>query len=280
VKLEKFHCSSSDVTGESDGSSFAVIPRFCYLWSMKQAISLFFCSLVLTVLAAAPARGRGVAFAQFASTPIVVDDEVICRDLHVHYDIAVLEEELKLVESFYMPRHRKEDGWTAIPLRNATGTTTRDGIEIDHTIKKSTMLPCQNSEFLKSLPYISSILEDIARRFETEIGLVRISKVAGLKKIGEHKDGLGFDFYKGEVCRLHIPILTGENVIFKVAGNSYHLMAGILYYTNVAKPHAVYNNDLKDRVHLIIDVHSSPSLRTAILSSPEAPTESSLPLFL
>ncbi len=200
---------------------------------------------------------------------LFADEEVLCRGLGLYYDVAKLQEELQLVDGYYMPRQAMRDNWTAIPLRNATGTKSRDGIELHHTLQKGTMLPCKNSEFLDKLPYIASILDDIANQFETEIGLVRLSKVPSQKTIAPHADGPVFDLHNGNIYRLHIPIITGENVTFEISGKSYHLEEGNLYYTNVAKTHAVYNEGSFDRIHLIIDVHASPTIKSVILSSQE-----------
>ena len=223
---------------------------------MKQT---FFFLLTAAVLVASPVRSEA-------------DEEVTCRNLQIYYDTARLEEELLLVANDYMPRQIDRENWMAIPLRNAAGTNTRDGVELYRALKKGRMLPCKNNEFLEKLPYISSIIEDIAERFAAEVGLVRLSKVPSQKVIARHSDGLPFDFHNGTIYRLHIPILTGNDVLFEIGGKNLHLLPGYLYYTNVVKPHAVYNNGLLDRVHLVIDVHANPYLHTLILSSPEVPT--------
>jgi hypothetical protein len=200
--------------------------------------------------------------------PCIAEEAVLCRDLDITYDVAKLEEELQYVADLYMPRFRKED-WTMVPLRNADATSSHKGIELTSTLQKNTMLACSNNELVEQLPYIAWIFEDIAARFNTEVGLVRISKVASHKAIDRHADGRVFDFHKGEVYRLHIPIITGENVVFEVDDNSYHLQPGTLYYTNVSKVHSVKNEGEIDRIHLIIDVHSSPALQEHILASKE-----------
>ncbi len=206
-----------------------------------------------------------------AVAKITADEEVLCRSLHIHYDIDKLVEELSAVEEYYMPRHAKRDNWTAIPLRNATGTNTREGVELHHSLQKGKMLPCLDTEFLEMLPYTAWILQDIAERFDAEVGLVRLSKVASQKVISPHVDGKVFDLHKGSICRLHIPIVTGEEVIFEIEGNSYHFEPGTLYYTNVSKTHAVYNRGDFDRIHLIIDVQKNSALQEAILTSEEVP---------
>ena len=199
----------------------------------------------------------------------VAAEPVICRDMLITYDTAQLKAELELVAGEYLPRHKSRDNWFAISLRNATGTDTQKGVDLSYTIKQWEMLPCQNTPLLEKLPYLSFILEDIAQKFETEVGLVRISKVPSQKKIKPHQDGKRFDISKGIIYRLHIPIIIGEDVVFEIEGNHYHLEPGRLYYTNVSKRHSVTNGGPIDRVHLIIDVQANSILQSHIMLSPE-----------
>lgn len=202
-------------------------------------------------------------------THAIAQESVSCRNLLVTYDIVQLEAELRLVEDKYLPRIPSFDNWVAIPLRNATGTETQEGLELSHSVPNQKMLPCINTPLLEQLPYIASILEDIAQRFEAEVGLVRISKVRCQRKIAPHKDGQIFDIDKGTIYRLHIPIITGENVIFDIENKRYHLEPGNLYFTNVSKTHSVVNNGSFDRVHIIIDVQANSLLHKYIMESPE-----------
>jgi hypothetical protein len=204
----------------------------------------------------------------FIGRGLAAEETVICRNLHITYDIAQLEEELKLVEGYYMPRHVGFDYWTAIPLRNATGTHKQEGLQLQYTLKQKTMLPCKDTPFLEYLPYTASILEDIATRFNVEIGLTRLSNVPPSKAIKSHRDGHVFDI-AGTVYRLHVPIKTAQDVIFKIGNNTYNLEAGTLYFTNVSLTHSVENNGPFDRIHLVIDVHANDLLQTYIMQSPE-----------
>ncbi len=193
--------------------------------------------------------------------------DVICRDLSMQFDAKRLQDEIALVASDYVPRHG--DYWSAIPLRNATGTHLQEGVDLLHTVKNQKMLPCKDSLYLEELPYIASILADLREVFAAEVGLVRLSKVASGKMIPSHYDGNEFDIEKGTIFRLHIPVITGEDVQFEIAGSIYMLEAGKLYYTNVAKTHSVKNNGVFDRVHIIIDMHASKTLYEYILNSAE-----------
>ena len=53
--------------------------------------------------------------------------------------------------------------------------------------------------------------------------------------------------------RHHIPIITNENVLFTVGGETKYMNPGEIWEINNQLPHAVVNHGDKDRVHLIAD---------------------------
>lgn len=71
------------------------------------------------------------------------------------------------------------------------------------------------------------------------------------KNIQRHKDK-GNYFYSHH--RLHIPIITNENVIFEIDNEKKYLKAGEIWLiNNNDKTHGVYNNSNTDRIHMLID---------------------------
>jgi len=56
------------------------------------------------------------------------------------------------------------------------------------------------------------------------------------------------------IHRLHLPIITNENVDFYIHNKKYNLKEGTLYEINNALAHSVENNSSFDRVHLILDI--------------------------
>ena len=57
-----------------------------------------------------------------------------------------------------------------------------------------------------------------------------------------------------ETLRYHLPIITNEDVVFTVGGESKNLKEGLLWeIKNTEKIHSVINNGQIDRIHLIID---------------------------
>ena len=56
-----------------------------------------------------------------------------------------------------------------------------------------------------------------------------------------------------EVKRTHIPLITNENIIFKVGDTTKNLKAGEIWEINNGREHAVNNNSDEYRIHLIVD---------------------------
>lgn len=85
---------------------------------------------------------------------------------------------------------------------------------------------------------------------------LQISKMQGGGVIYPHVDtGLLFTFSH----RIHIPLVTNKNVIFKVDNIEFYLKKGCVYELNNLKEHSVYNkNDSNhNRIHLILDYMSN-----------------------
>lgn len=69
--------------------------------------------------------------------------------------------------------------------------------------------------------------------------------------IKPHKDhALG---YEDGDFRLHIPIVTNPDVNFMLGGERIVMNEGTCWYINANEEHAVSNNGLTDRIHLVID---------------------------
>ncbi len=56
------------------------------------------------------------------------------------------------------------------------------------------------------------------------------------------------------VHRLHVPVITNENVIFTIDDENFYLEPGWLYELNNRARHSVANNSTESRVHLLVDL--------------------------
>ena len=73
----------------------------------------------------------------------------------------------------------------------------------------------------------------------------------------------------GCLCRIHIPLQTNPDVRFTswmLLGDKIerHMAAGEMWYLDTRKPHRAINGGSTARVHLVLDVESSPTLRAML----------------
>lgn len=134
--------------------------------------------------------------------------------------------------------------WSIIPLRAPKGET--------HPIRMSYSDPSQsefvNTHFFKEMRYISQVLS----WFQCPLKSVRLMKLSAGSMIKKHTD-LDLSAEEGE-ARLHIPIITNDNVHFYVNDSEVMMAEGECWYLRLSDPHNVTNNSDVDRIHLVIDV--------------------------
>ena len=163
-------------------------------------------------------------------------------------------------------------GWDAIslhgygdhPLDILKPGVLKSSVDIDIKLQWTT---------LKENDVMKPVLEMLAKlpcKFER----VRFMKLEAGKDIGKHTDKIdkqiGFD--DGDIIRIHMPIITNEQVVFTLYentkdkdGTEYNLKTGHYYYTDVTKAHAVRNTSDIDRIHLVADCYANDDLRKLIL---------------
>ena len=134
--------------------------------------------------------------------------------------------------------------WSIIPLRGPRGET--------HPIRMSYSDPMQkdfsDTDFLKLTSYFPKILSS----FKCKINAARLMKLTSNSSIKEHSD---FELSAEQgTLRLHIPVKTNADVLFKLNGSQVILKEGECWYLRLSDPHSVDNNGQSDRIHLVIDV--------------------------
>lgn len=165
--------------------------------------------------------------------------------LPFRFDAEKLRQEVdKLSDSVWVKHFQKlhySGDWSAIPLRSIEGKTG--------SIFKlpEEFAEFQDTVFLKNSPYFVEIL----KTFQCPLQTVRLLKLSSGAIIKEHKD-VELNFESGEI-RLHIPIITHEDVEFYLQDERIFLREGECWYLNVNLPHSVENKSDIDRIHLVID---------------------------
>jgi len=100
---------------------------------------------------------------------------------------------------------------------------------------------------LQQCPYFKKVIDSFLCKKEA-IRLMNLPPAAIVNTHTDHNCG-----YEDGVFRIHIPILTNEQVYFTLNNEVLIMRSGEVWYTNVNLPHGVENKGQTDRVHLVID---------------------------
>jgi Aspartyl/Asparaginyl beta-hydroxylase len=134
-----------------------------------------------------------------------------------------------------------EGDWSGVPLRAVGGRAER--LYPDPAASE----PYADTAVLARCPNLAAALD----RLRCERTAVRLLRLGPGARVREHRDyRLGYD--DGEL-RLHVPVTTGPDVEFVLAGEPLPMAAGECWYVNVNEPHRVTNNGTTARIHLVVD---------------------------
>lgn len=169
------------------------------------------------------------------------------------FDQDLLLRDLRNAESDWISHFNKDyysGDWSGIQLRAPK--------DKNHVLSpgNSSTKECVNQPILKSLKYITQVLDTIEAPKES----VRFLKLASGSEIKAHKD-YDLVFWDGFV-RLHIPIVTNEKVRFILDGEMLNMKPGECWFGDFSKIHSVVNEGASDRIHLVIDCQVNSWLKT------------------
>lgn len=139
-----------------------------------------------------------------------------------------------------------EKGWSCLALRSVNGS-------LDH------IMPLEDARFadtplLAQCPYFQEVING----FECEKTSIRLMALQAGGVILEHRDSKAS--LEDGVTRLHIPVQTAPEVLFRIEGETVHFSAGHAWYLNASCLHGVENRSSQARVHLMIDCVTNPWL--------------------
>jgi len=134
-----------------------------------------------------------------------------------------------------------EGEWSGVALRAIEGAAS--GLYPDPTATGRFV----DTPVLARMPYVQMVLA----AFECPLDSVRLLKLTAGSSIQEHRD-YKLNHEHGEV-RVHIPIVTNDDVAFFLAGELVPMRAGEAWYLDLELPHRVDNRSDEDRIHLVID---------------------------
>lgn len=169
-----------------------------------------------------------------------------------NYDVTRLRADLEIAESvsqWHMHFSDNHDGgWSGIALMSIDGKTDADSIRYG----SGRYFP---TPVLAKCPYFCEILNE----FQCPKHQVRLLRLEVGKKILEHRDRV-LTWPLG-IARLHIPIVTHDEVYFYLDRRRVHMRPGELWYCDFSRPHSVENRSPVARVHLVMDLELNAWLR-------------------
>lgn len=107
---------------------------------------------------------------------------------------------------------------------------------------------------LKNAPALTAVLE----RFPASVVDMCLASLQPGGSIKEHRDISGG--VAANVTRLHIPIVTHSDVSFFISGKRVTMTEGEVWHLDTTYRHRVTNESNINRIHLIIDLESTPEM--------------------
>ena len=170
------------------------------------------------------------------------------------YDVPLMERDLDVALRWGVELMNRGDyhdgGWKAVPLHAVEGRTDAAALRWAGWNARYDKTP-----ILRACPYF----EEIVDSFRCPKERVRLLRLEPGKNINTHSDR-GDGWGMGKV-RLHIPIVTHDDVYFYVDDERVIMRPGELWYCDFTHPHRVHNRGTTARVHLVLDLRVNDWLR-------------------
>ena len=179
--------------------------------------------------------------------------------LPFHFNALLLQRDVQLLQHTNWQLHYQklhyEGEWSALPLRSVNGRA--DSIIIS---------PIAGSDYMDTI-YLSecAYIKEVLAIFKCPLQAVRLLKLNAGAVIKEHRDA-ELCFEKGEI-RLHIPVITSEEVEFYLEKERIYLKEGECWYMNFNLMHSINNKSSINRIHLVIDALVNDWVRELFVSS-------------
>jgi Aspartyl/Asparaginyl beta-hydroxylase len=160
------------------------------------------------------------------------------------FEPALLREDLaRILGGAWKPHFNQQDyvgDWSGLALRSRMG----DANDIS---PHGTAAEFKNTPLMEQCPHLRAVVE----AFQFPVKSVRLLRLKAGSRVNEHSDpDLGLA--DGQL-RIHVPVMTSEQVEFVVANRRLILREGESWYIDFSQRHRIYNGGDTDRIHLIID---------------------------
>ena len=156
-------------------------------------------------------------------------------------------------------KFNKNNQWTAVSVRGYAGSIEQIG-------KGGVLGTLDDFNKLQNTPLYDELdMDKILDKIPAEKERVRLMKLEAGTKIAKHTDKVDKDIKSGKIIRLHIPVVTNENVVMKSWLKSgiaeFRMAKGECWWLDVSLPHQVDNNSDEDRVHLVVDIYNNDTIQ-------------------
>jgi len=165
--------------------------------------------------------------------------------LPFNFNVDALRKDLETCQNYeflqnYVPQNYNGKGYI-LPLRS-----------IDGAMNFPVAAPGESERFkdteaLAKCPYF----QEVMNTFQCNKEAARLMNLPAGAVVNTHTDfELG---YEDGVFRVHIPIITNDDVVFTINGIDLKMKPGEVWYTNVNLPHGVVNGGESPRVNFVFD---------------------------
>ncbi|MDP9193664.1 MAG: TIGR03032 family protein [Acidobacteriota bacterium] len=161
--------------------------------------------------------------------------------LPLTFDAARLVEEIAAFEERdWRPHPQGYPGNSALPLIAVNGDPDDDDVKG----------PMRATKHLDRCPYLRQVLA----AFHAVWGRTRLMRLDGNAEASAHADT---NYYWTRHARVHVPIVTGDDVEFRCGDASVHMAAGEAWIFDTWRIHNVINPHPTRRIHLVADTIGS-----------------------
>jgi hypothetical protein len=121
----------------------------------------------------------------------------------------------------------------------------------ENILLNNNLIITEHNKNCEILNLIQNDLQYLMKHYDGKILKIMLSNLLKNKTISEHIDA---EYLLINSHRLHLPIITNADIIFRIEEYSYNMEYGIWYEFDNTRFHGVINGSDIDRVHLMVDI--------------------------
>jgi quercetin dioxygenase-like cupin family protein len=108
------------------------------------------------------------------------------------------------------------------------------------------------------------LFQPVLQALPAPVWMSRLTRLLPGGTIARHRD----NNVARNIVRIHVPIVTAGSVEFRIGGVALPMRPGEAWHIDPRFPHEVHNRGDSDRVHLIVDLFTTPALQAMLAAQP------------